>query len=62
MRTTYLITRMGRTFETGVDEHARPAHYPTRWTMWLTCMVVADGMGGMAAGEKASQLAIKTGR
>ena len=56
----FLITRMGRTFElvaTNMPAGSLPDHINEE----AFGMVVADGMGGMAAGEKASLLAIKTG-
>ncbi len=56
----YLITRMGRTFglvATNVPEGSLPDNIDEE----AFGMVVADGMGGMAAGEKASLLAIQTG-
>ncbi len=56
----YLVSRMGRTFgliSTNMPEGDLPDHLDEV----AYGMVVADGMGGMAAGEKASWLAIRTG-
>ncbi len=56
----FLITRMGRTF--GVLSTNMPlGSLPSSIEEEAYGMVVADGMGGMAAGEKASLLAIQTG-
>lgn len=55
----FLITRMGRTF--GLVSTNMPPGLPDHVDEVAHVMVVADGMGGMAAGEKASQLAIRTG-
>jgi PPM family protein phosphatase len=56
----YLIARLGRTF--GLVSTNMPAgDLPDMLDEVAYGMVVADGMGGMAAGEKASQLAIRTG-
>ena len=56
----YLITRMGRTFNVA-STNMPPGGLPDHVDEVAHAMVVADGMGGMAAGEKASQLAIRTG-
>jgi protein phosphatase len=56
----YLITRMGRTFGL-VATNMPVGSLPDNIDEEAYGMVVADGMGGMAAGEKASLLAIKTG-
>lgn len=56
----FLITRMGRTFDI-VSTNMPPGELPDHVDEVAYGMVVADGMGGMAAGEKASQLAIRTG-
>jgi PPM family protein phosphatase len=56
----FLINRMGRTFDV-VSTNMPPGGVPDHVEEVAYGMVVADGMGGMAAGEKASQLAIRTG-
>jgi protein phosphatase len=56
----FLINRMGRTFNV-VSSNMPPGDVPDHVDEVAYGMVVADGMGGMAAGEKASQLAIRTG-
>lgn len=56
----FLVTRMGRTFE-AVSTNMPYGALPDLVDEVAYGMVVADGMGGMAAGEKASQLAIRTG-
>ena len=56
----FLVTRMGRTFDV-VATNMPPGDLPDQVEEVAYGMVVADGMGGMAAGEKASQLAIRTG-
>ena len=56
----FLINRMGRTFDI-VSTNMPPGELPDHVDEVAYGMVVADGMGGMAAGEKASQLAIRTG-
>jgi serine/threonine protein phosphatase PrpC len=56
----YLINRLGRTFGV-VATNMPPGSLPDPVDEVAYGMVVADGMGGMAAGEKASQLAIRTG-
>lgn len=56
----YLIARLGRTFE-AVSTNMLEGTLPGFVDEVAYGMVVADGMGGMAAGEKASQLAIQTG-
>ena len=60
-RTTSSITRMGRTFRGWSRRTCPPVTLPDHVDEVAYGMVVADGMGGMAAGEKASQLAIRTG-
>ena len=56
----YLISQMGRSF--GVISSNMPeGDLPDHLSELAYGMIVADGMGGMAAGEKASQLAIRTG-
>ena len=56
----YIITQMGRSFRAlATNMPAGELPEPVDDTSYA--MVVADGMGGMAAGEKASQLAIRTG-
>jgi protein phosphatase len=56
----FLITRMGRTFNV-VSTNMPAGSLPGVVDEEAFGMVVADGMGGMAAGEKASLLAIQTG-
>ena len=56
----YVITRMGRTFNL-VATNIPQGELADNVDEVAYGMCVADGMGGMAAGEKASQLAIKTG-
>ena len=56
----YLIARMSRTFRS-LDTNMPEGGLPAPVDDVAYGMVVADGMGGMAAGEKASQLAIRTG-
>jgi PPM family protein phosphatase len=56
----YLITRMGRTFDV-LSTNMPAGSLPDRVDEEAFGMVVADGMGGMTAGEKASLLAIQTG-
>jgi serine/threonine protein phosphatase PrpC len=56
----FLVTRMGRTFE-AVSTNMPQGALPGLVDEVAYGMVVADGMGGMAAGEHASQLAIRTG-
>jgi protein phosphatase len=56
----YLIARVSRTFR-ALDTNMPPGGLPESVDDVAYAMVVADGMGGMAAGEKASQLAIRTG-
>jgi serine/threonine protein phosphatase PrpC len=56
----FLITRMGRTFNV-VSTNMPAGSLPDNVDEEAYGMVVADGMGGMAAGEKASLLAIQTG-
>jgi PPM family protein phosphatase len=54
----FLVVRFGRFLETMVTslgaDHAPPSHHKVGYGM-----VVADGMGGMAAGEIASRMAIR---
>ena len=56
----FLVTRMSRTFES-VLTNMPDGTLPGQVEEVAYGMVVADGMGGMAAGEKASQLAIQAG-
>ena len=56
----YLVTRMGRTFQ-AVSTNMPAGEVPDQVDEVAYGLVVADGMGGMAAGERASQLAIRTG-
>ncbi len=56
----YLVSRMGRTFQ-AVSTNMPAGEVPDQVDEVAYGLVVADGMGGMAAGEKASQLAIRTG-
>jgi PPM family protein phosphatase len=56
----FLVTRMGRSFES-VSSNMPHGTLPGPVDEVAYGMIVADGMGGMAAGEKASQLAIRTG-
>ena len=56
----FLVTRMGRTFQV-VSTNMPEGTLPGLVDEVAYGMVVADGMGGMAAGEKASQLAIQRG-
>ena len=56
----FLVNRLGRTFNL-VSSNMPPGDVPEHVDEVAYGMVVADGMGGMAAGEKASQLAIRTG-
>jgi protein phosphatase len=56
----YIITQMGRSFRAlATNMPAGELPEPIDDTSYE--MAVADGMGGMAAGERASQLAIRTG-
>ncbi|WP_435009476.1 PP2C family protein-serine/threonine phosphatase [Tundrisphaera lichenicola] len=56
----YLITRMSRTYRP-LRTNMPAGELPDPFDDVAYGMVVADGMGGMSAGEKASQLAIRTG-
>jgi serine/threonine protein phosphatase PrpC len=56
----FLISRMARTMET-VRTNLPDGEVPERAEDCAYCLVVADGMGGMAAGDQASILAIRTG-
>ena len=56
----YLITRMSRTFRP-IQTNMPDGELPDPFDDVAYGMVVADGMGGLSAGEKASQLAIRTG-
>jgi PPM family protein phosphatase len=56
----FLIAKLGRTFSL-VSTNVPTEGLPDMVDEVAYGMVVADGMGGMAAGEKASQLAIRTG-
>jgi serine/threonine protein phosphatase PrpC len=56
----YLVTRIARTLDvlrTNLPDGEVPEHIED----FAFAMVVADGMGGMASGERASILAIRTG-
>jgi PPM family protein phosphatase len=55
----YLVTRLGRGLETLLT-NLPPGHVPARFEEAGYGMLVADGMGGMAAGEVASRLAVST--
>ena len=54
----YLICRLGRYWEK-LESSLPPADLPDRSDEMGYAMVVADGMGGMAAGEVASSMAIR---
>jgi protein phosphatase len=56
----YAIVRIGRTLDV-VRSNLPEGDKPERVEDYGYAMVVADGMGGMAGGEKASVLAIRTG-
>src|SRR4051812_18069006 len=56
----YLITRMSRTYR-ALRTNMPEGELPSAVDDVAYAMVVADGMGGHSAGEKASQLAIRTG-
>ena len=55
----YLIVRLGRSFQT-LMTNLPAGSVPDQFDEIAYAMVVADGMGGMAAGETASSLAINT--
>jgi protein phosphatase len=55
----YLIVRADRALET-LMTNLPSGCVPERFTEVVYCLLVADGMGGMAAGEVASQTAIST--
>jgi serine/threonine protein phosphatase PrpC len=55
----YLIVRLGRSYQT-LMTNLPAGSVPDQFDEIGYGMVVADGMGGMAAGEEASSLAIKT--
>jgi serine/threonine protein phosphatase PrpC len=56
----FLIARIGRLMNT-IASNLPPGEIPERLEEAGYVMVVADGMGGMAAGEVASRLAIRSG-
>jgi protein phosphatase len=56
----YLVSQMGRSFDI-ISTNMPEGDLPDHLNELAYGMVVADGMGGMAAGEKASWLAIRTG-
>ncbi|MGE0529558.1 MAG: PP2C family serine/threonine-protein phosphatase [Bdellovibrionales bacterium] len=56
----FLIFRLNRTFDTLLS-NLPAGQLPTHFSQEAYSMVVADGMGGMAAGEVASSLAIRAG-
>ena len=56
---SFLITRIGRSLET-LATTLPPADVPERFREIGYALIVADGMGGAAAGEVASRLAIRT--
>jgi len=53
----YLIGRLGRSLEPLITNIA-PGQLPERLAEYGYAMLVADGMGGAAAGEVASRMAI----
>jgi protein phosphatase len=56
----YMIARFGRVFET-IATNLQHGQVPSRFEESAFVMAVADGMGGMAAGEVASSMAITIG-
>ncbi len=56
----FLVSQMGRSFDV-ISSNMPEGDLPNHLNEVAYGMVVADGMGGMAAGEKASWLAIRTG-
>jgi serine/threonine protein phosphatase PrpC len=56
----YLVARLSRAFRP-LDTNMPASELPASVDDVAYGMVVADGMGGMVAGEKASRLAIRTG-
>jgi protein phosphatase len=56
----YLVSRIARTFDV-LQTNLPEGELPARIEDFGYAMAVADGMGGMACGERASILAIRTG-
>ncbi len=56
----YAVARIGRSFRL-LDANLPAGDLPEQVDEVAYGMVVADGMGGMAAGDRASRLAIRTG-